>query len=113
MRWSMSPKSMANAASFFGSIFGAGVTPSPFSSSLSRRNGLGRFLFNTTRLIDHRGLRLSAADWLNPCLLMPVSLEPRKYRYFPLASKHGSVASVKPSVIATDAFVSSEYAHTR
>ena len=86
----------------------SGRSPSPFSSSLSRRNGLGSFLFSTTRLSDQRGARLSAADWLKPCLLMPVSIEPRKYRYLPLASKTGLVASVKPSVIGNDLFCSSE-----
>ena len=83
MRWSMSievDRERARLRSFLGPSppFGVGRSLSPFSSSLSRRNGLGRSLFSTTRLSDQRGARLSAADWLNPCLLMPVSFEARK-----------------------------------
>ena len=45
---------------------------------------------------------MSAFDCANQCFTGPASVEPRKYRYLPLASKTGSIASARPSVTADD-----------
>ena len=36
----------------------------------------------------------------NQCFTGPASVEAKKYKYFPLGSKTGSLASLKPSVIS-------------
>ena len=47
-------------------------------------------------------ISMSAFDMANQLRTGPASVEAKKYRYLPLASKLGSLTSLSPSVIAWD-----------
>src|SRR5262249_14761073 len=87
--------------SFLSSFLSSDFFLAGFSSSLSRANGDGTPFFSTTRY-GVRRRRLSALDWADHWSPGPASVEARKYRYLPPASKTGSMASLSPSVIAFD-----------
>src|SRR5262249_40933933 len=84
-----------------------------FSSSLSFRNGDGVSLRSTAGFSENFGRCASADDCMKPCLLMPASVDDRKYTYLPPASTPGPTDPVMPSVPGTDLFCSSEYGKWR